>query len=150
MRNDGLPDAGQDGADEEIATALRGGGDAEDDGRGDATAPPRASLSDDIAALLENGKTYVDAELAYQKARMSFVANEGKSAALLGLLALALIHLALVALVVGAVLTLAPMVGGAAATAIVVGALLLATAVALGLMRRRTREIGHAFRDETP
>ncbi len=105
------------------------------------------SLTDEIAALIDDGKTYAEAEIAFQKTRASFVADRGKSAALYGLFALGFVHLALIALVVGAVISLMPLLGP-------VGATLLVTIVLLGIaillvfgVRSKAREIADAFKD---
>lgn len=135
MRDEDLPDPRQD-HDDEIDAALRGEGDDELDAH---------SLTDEVAALIDDGKTYVEAELSYQKTRAAFTAERGKSAFLLGLFALGFVHLALVALVVGAVIALTPLVTAGGATAIVVGVLLIGAFVLVSLMRRHTRAIGEAF-----
>jgi hypothetical protein len=75
------------------------------------------------------------------------VADRGRSGALYGLVAAALLHLALVALVVGAVIALAPVIGAWAATGLVVGALLIA-GIALALAaKRRFASLSAAFRE---
>ncbi|MCH2488193.1 MAG: hypothetical protein MK010_10690, partial [Erythrobacter sp.] len=50
----------------------------------DAEAEIRHSLTDDIFALFDDGKTYVEAEIAFQKSRSSFVANRAKLAVAYG------------------------------------------------------------------
>lgn len=139
MRDEDLPDPRQDSQDDEIDAALRGDGDDEFEAQ---------SLTDEVAALIDDGKTYVEAELSFQKTRAAYTAKRGKSALLLGLFALGFVHLALVALVVGAVIALTPYVTAWGATAIVVGLLLLGTFILLMLMRNHTRAIGDAFREE--
>lgn len=138
MREEDLPNERQEehGVEDEFDAAMLGD---------DETGYSGGSLTDDVVALFEDGKTYVEAELAYQKSRAAFAAENGKWAALLGISALGLIHLALIALVVGAIIALAPIVTAFGAIAIVVGVLL---AVAFGLlvvMRRHTQAIGKAF-----
>ena len=139
MRDDDLPENWQETADDEFDAALRGDDDP---------AAQRNSLTDDILALVDDGKTYAEAELAFQKSRAAFVANRGKSAALFGIFAFSLVHLALVALVVGAVIALAPSIGAWPATALVVGLLLAGAVLLLVLMRRHTMAIGDAFAGE--
>jgi len=117
--------------------------------RTDGDQTPKASLADDVAALVEDGKTLFEAEIGFQKTRLAFAANRSKSAILFGVLALGLLHLALIALIVGLVIALAPYVTAFGATAIVVGGLLLGT---FGLMlraRNSTREIGQAFESKS-
>jgi hypothetical protein len=140
MRDEDLPDGRQDSAnvhDVEPATGVT----MEDVGHAD------ASLFDDVGALIDDGRTYLEAEIAFQKSRAAFAADRGKSVALLGLFAFAFVHLALVALVVGAVIALAPLVGGFGATAIVVGVLILLAAVLAYMARNRARELGSAFQE---
>lgn len=132
------PAAQERGPDDDIEEALRG----EDD------SPPSASLLDDVFALVDDGKTYFEAEVAYQKTRIAYTAGETKSAALLVLAAFAFIHLALIALVVGAVIALTPALTALGATAVVVAVLLVATIIVLMLARRRARNISRAFADE--
>jgi hypothetical protein len=87
------------------------------------------SLRDDVAALVEDARTYAEAELAFQKTRAALVAkHSGKAIAAL-VLALVLLHIALIALAVGAVIALAPLVTIWGAILIVVGAMLAGVAV---------------------
>jgi Flp pilus assembly protein TadB len=105
------------------------------------------TLIDDVRALLEDGKTYVEAEVQFQKSRAAFALDRGKSGAVYGVAALALVHLALIALVVGLVIALVPLVGAWAATAVVVG-VLLAAAIMLALAaRKRFARLSTAFGD---
>src|SRR3546814_13860568 len=86
MRDDDLREAAPQPADDDaIEAALRG----------DDTAPPRASLTEDILYLVEDGKTYAEAELNFQKSRISFVAHRSKSPALYVTFAHGFVHLAL-------------------------------------------------------
>ena len=137
MRDDDLPDPRQD---DETETDIAVTGDEE--------ALRDASLTEEITSLIEDGKTYAEAELAYQKTRAGFVADRGKSAALYGLFALGFVHLALIALVVGMVLALTPSLGALGATGAVVGALLLGVLILLLRLRAKAREISEAFKDE--
>jgi hypothetical protein len=112
-----------------------------------ATPPP---IKDELAALVEDGKTYAEAEIAFQKTRLSFAADRGKSVIILGLLALGFVHLMLIALVVGSVIALAPMVGGWAAMGIVVGVLLLATLIFGLIIRSKVKQVSEAFAKKQP
>lgn len=87
------------------------------------------SLSDDVVALIDDGKTLVEAEIAFQKSRLAFAVNRGKSGLFFGVCAFAVLHLALVALVIGAILALTPLISAAGATAIVVSLLVVAGAI---------------------
>ena len=91
-----------------------------------------SSLTDDVMALLEDGKTYAEAEVAYQKSRAAFTANRLKGAVAFGLGAFGVLHLALIALTVGLVIALMRLVGPWGATGIVTVVL-----VALGVVLLR-------------
>lgn len=111
----------------------------------EAAKPP--SLFDELGALIADGKTYAEAEIAFQKSRAAYVGDSAKGAVALGIGALAFIHLALIALAVGLVIALAPLIGAWGATGLVVG-LLLAGAVVLGLRAKaRVDAISAAFRE---
>jgi hypothetical protein len=103
------------------------------------------SLFDDVGALVEDGKTYAEAELAYQKSRLIFATGHAKWVAIFGGLALVLVVLALVALVIGALLGLVPVLGAWGATAVVFAALVAASAILLGLAMARWSRLVEAF-----
>ena len=103
------------------------------------------SLTDDLLALLEDSKTYAEAEVAFQKSRAGFMANRAKGAIAFGLGAFGVFHLALIALTVGAVLALVPLVGPWAATAIVTVALVATGLILLRLLKGRIDDIRDAF-----
>lgn len=94
-----------------------------------------ATLRDDIAALVEDARTYAEAEIAFQTTRASLAGKSAGRALVLLVLALVLLHIALIALAVGAVIALAPLVTIWGAIAIVVG-VLLAGVMALVLSAR--------------
>lgn len=102
----------------------------------DSPAVAEPSLVDDVKALVEDGATYLEAELQFQKSRAMFVVDRGKSGAIYGVAAAAVVHLALIGLVVGAIFALTPLITAWGATAVVVGALLIAAAI-LGLAAKR-------------
>ena len=104
-----------------------------------------ASLADDIGALVDDGKAYVQAELAFQKSRAAFAAHEVKAGAAFAMVMLAFLHLALMGIVVGLIIALAPIVGAFVATAIMGGILLVCTAIFGWLALRRFRKISAAF-----
>ncbi|MGQ7829017.1 phage holin family protein [Altererythrobacter sp. Z27] len=142
MRDEDRADPRPVDVDDELDAALRG------DEAGEAQ--PDGSLVDDVAALVQDGRNFVEAEIAFQKTRLAFAANRSKSAVVSGLFALAFIHLALIALVVGLVIALTPLVSALGATAIVVGALLFGAFLMLMRMRNSTQEIGDAFGNDNP
>ncbi len=95
------------------------------------------ALGDGIRALLEDGQTLFEAELAFQQARVGYALGRAKGIALLLVAALFLAFFFLVALVVGLLLALTPLVGAWGALGIVGLALLLGTVgCAMAAVRR--------------
>lgn len=85
------------------------------------------SLMDDIEALIDDARTYFDAELSYQKSRAAFVADCLKKGIAFIVVAVVLVLLALIGLTVGLVIALTPLITAWGATAVVVlGYLLIA------------------------
>ena len=103
------------------------------------------SFTEDLNALYEDGRLYVDAELAYQKKRAGFAAGNVKGGVVFGLAALGLLHLSLIALTVGAVIALAPILTALGATLAVGGVLLLIAALAGWMAVRRFSKAGSVF-----
>lgn len=93
------------------------GGDAAD---GDDVLEER-SLLEDLETLIEDGKTYLEAEAAFQKTRAVFIADRFRAAALFGALGGALGFIALIGLTVGLILALAPFLTVWGSSALVVG-----------------------------
>ncbi|WP_232843908.1 phage holin family protein [Allopontixanthobacter sediminis] len=113
----------------------------------DETVASHASLSDDIVALIDDGKTYIEAELAFQKTRLAFAADRGKSGIMYGICAFAVVHLALIALVVGLIFALSPLLTAWGATAVVAGVLLVAGAI-LGIKaKNRFARLAEAYKE---
>lgn len=139
MREDDAPGDNAPSAEDEFEEALRGE---------ESSPEQKPGLSDELLALIADGQTYAEAELAFQKSRLSYSAQQGKSAALALLAALAFLHLALIALVVGSVIALTPYLTAWGATALVVGVLLLATVIVLLRARNNAREIADAFAED--
>lgn len=74
------------------------------------------SLVDDVRQLASDGRTLLEAELAYQKSRALVAGQAAKGVAGWGALAIALVFFALMALVLGLVLVLAEAIGALWAT----------------------------------
>ncbi len=110
----------------------------------------RRSLTEDLGNLIDDGRTYVEAEIAYQKSRAALVASKGKRGTVLALVAFACLNSAIIALVVGLVITLAPHLTPLGATAAVVGVLMAASAAFALLARDRFRKIGLAIDGKRP
>ena len=109
---------------------------------------PERSLVDDVEALIEDGKTYLEAELAYQKTRAAFLAEGAKGVALLGALGIAFVLLALIGLTVGLILALTPLITAWGATAVVVGLLLLGALLAVRTAAKRWSRMMAAVSEE--
>lgn len=105
------------------------------------------SLMEDLDALISDGKTYLSAEVAFQKSRATFAAGRLKSTAIYGAGAFAFLHLALIALVVGLVIALTPLVGAWIATGIVVAFLLLGAFLFVRKLRKELGEVSAVFGD---
>lgn len=82
------------------------------------------SLVADVRQLVEDGRTLLEAELAYQKSRAVVAGQAAKGVAGWIALALALLFFALMALVLGLILALVPALGAIWATIAVVLGLL--------------------------
>lgn len=106
----------------------------------EAADPADRSLLDDLRLLAGDARTLAETEFAYQKSRAQvFGGGIGKIVGLAAA-ALLLISLALVGLVVGLIIALAPLITAWGATAVVVGVLIiLAGAAALGAKSLWTR-----------
>ena len=94
-------------------------------GDGDDREAADRSLLDDLEALYTDGRTYISAEIAFQKSRAGFAAARAKSVAIFGAGAALMALLALIGLTVGLIITLAPLTGPLGATLLVVGVLLI-------------------------
>lgn len=94
------------------------------------------SLVDDVRAVIEDGRTLVEAEIAYQKSRAALAGDGAKSVAGWGLLALSLVFFALMALVLAAVMGVALWVSPLAAL-IGVPLVLLVLAALCGMVAAR-------------
>lgn len=95
------------------------------------------SLVDDVRELVTDGRTLLEAELAYQKSRAALAGRTAKSMVGWIALALSLVFFALMALVMGLLLILAPLIGGLGATLLVVAGLLIAAALSGWVAARR-------------
>ncbi len=87
-------------------------------------------LVEELRQLAHDGRTLLEAELVYQKSRAAVAGQAVKSVAGWGALALALAFFALMALVIGLLLALAPLLGPWGAMAAMVAGLLVTAALA--------------------
>lgn len=103
------------------------------------------SLIDDVEVLIEDGKTYLEAELNFQKTRALFVGEQAKGVALYGLVGLVFAWMALIGLTIGLIFALTPALGGWGATGVVVVIWLIVAAVALAAAAKRWRALVSSF-----
>ncbi|MEP9360655.1 phage holin family protein [Sphingomonas sp. KR3-1] len=90
----------------------------------EAPEPDEKSIGDLFQQLVEDGRGYAEAEIGYYRTLFRSKLRDARTMLWMGGVALALAFSAAVALVVGLVLTLAPVVGPGFATLIVVVAFL--------------------------
>ena len=103
------------------------------------------SLLDEMRALIDDGRTYLEAELGFQKTRAAFVADRARSTIVFGAVAALLGFLALVGLTVGSIIALTPLLTAWGASAVVVAVLLLAAALAVRAAGRRWSSLMRAI-----
>jgi len=112
------------------------------------TPPPPAfdeSLVEELAALIDDGRTYAQAELAFQKTRARLTGKAVGVAAASAVVGIILLHIAFLALAVGLVMALAPLVTIWGAIAIVVGVLLLLVGVLAFVAVKNGKKIAAMF-----
>jgi len=108
------------------------------------------SLPDEMRQLATDARALAEAELAYQKSRAAFAGNEAKWIAILAVLALFFVFFTLMALIMGTVIALGPILGLWGATAAVTGGLLVAVLICGGLIMMRIRRMKAVLKDEKP
>jgi len=116
----------------------------------DAAAGPDRSLIDDVEALIDDARTYFDAELSYQKTRASFVFDRLKKTLVYGAGAALLGFVALIGLTVGLIIALTPLITGWGATAVVIGLQLIVVFVLLKRAARNWNSIMGVVREDDP
>lgn len=107
-----------------------------------------SSVFEDVAALLDDGRTLVEAELAFQKTRLSYAGQRGRNVAIFAIAAFMLVTLAIFGAVVGAILALTPSLGAVGATAVVVGVLIVIAGICALAAAQNARMIAKAFRKD--
>lgn len=100
-----------------------------------------ASLREDLRLLAADAKTFVTAELAYQKTRAAYASGKAKTIALLGAVAIFFVFFAIMAAVVGTVIALGPVLGAWGAMAAVTGGLLLITMICVLIALSHVRQM---------
>ncbi len=106
------------------------------------------SLVDDVRELVNDGRTLLEAELAYQKSRAALAGRTAKSMAGWIALALSLVFFALMALVMGLLLILAPLIGAVGATVLVILALLVAAGLSGWAALRRWQAMARRLSED--
>ncbi len=108
------------------------------------------SLVDDVKHLVEDGRTLLEAELAYHKSRAAVAGAGIKTIAGWGALAAALVFFSLMALVIGALIGLAQLLGIWTATGVVVVTVLVCAVLAALAAKRRWNRMTAALEREDP
>jgi hypothetical protein len=103
------------------------------------------SLIDDVEVLIEDGKTYLEAELNFQKTRAAFVGDRAKQVALFSVVGFVFAWMALIALTVGLVIALTPPLSAWGATAVVVIVWLLIAIIALSVAGAKWRQLSQSL-----
>lgn len=105
------------------------------------------SLAGDLRQLIDDGRALAEAELAYQKSRAALAGTGAKGVAIAGALAAALVFFALMALTVGLVIALTPLLTALGAAGAVFAGLLLAALVCARIASARWRRLARALTD---
>jgi ABC-type multidrug transport system fused ATPase/permease subunit len=109
--------------------------------------PASPSIADELRQLIAAARQMANAELAYQSTRARLMAKAMAWIAASAALALALLFFVLMALVVGLLLALAPLLGHWGALGAVVGGLLLAILIVALVALRGLRRFMALLRD---
>ena len=103
-----------------------------------------------MRGLVTDGRTLLEAELAYQKSRAALAGRTAKSMAGWIALALSLVFFALMALVMGLILILTPLIGALGAMLAVVAALLIAAGLSGWVAARRWQAMARRLAEDDP
>jgi hypothetical protein len=106
------------------------------------------SLVDDLRLLADDARAYARAEYTYQKSRAFHAGQELKRAAIFTALAVSCVIVALMALTMGTVLALTPLLGAWGATAAVVFTLLAAAGIFAWIASTRLRRTARTLEGE--
>lgn len=99
------------------------------------------AVQDDLRSLAREARALAEAEIAFQKSRAAYAGSEAKNIALLGVAAAVFLFFAVMALVVGLVLALAPLLTPWGSMAVVTLGLLLVTALCVSSAARRWKRM---------
>lgn len=106
------------------------------------------SLADELRQLTAQGEAYARAELDYQKARAAFAGQELRAIAISGVLALFFVFFALMALTVGTLFSLVPVLSPWGATAATFGALVVLAGLCAALAAWRFKRMRKALAEK--
>lgn len=106
------------------------------------------SVFDDFNDLIDDGRTFLDAELTFQKTRLAYAGGRGRAAAIAALAALVFAIFGLFAVIVGLIIGLTPLITAWGATAVVGGLMFLAAAICAVSAGRNVRRARNAFAEE--
>ncbi len=104
------------------------------------------SVKQVLSRLYADGRAYAEAEIEKQKLRAGLVTTGVRNAAILAVLGGALAFASLIALLVGVVLTLAPLIGAGWATLAVVGGALVIAVILLLAAKSRIDHMKRSIR----
>lgn len=107
------------------------------------------SIIGDLVDLIEDGRTFLNAELSFQKTRIAYVGGRGQAAAIAALAATVFLVFGLFAMVVGFIIALAPLITAWGATAVVAGVLFILAALCAMSARRNVRRARNAFTEDS-
>lgn len=108
-------------------------------------------MGEQLHRLYTDGRYLIEHELGFQKRRLKFVGQQGKSAAGLIVVALTFVVGGLLALILGVLLALIPVLGEWGATIAVTSGSLVVAVLAHRLAMSRIKSIGRVFaKDDQP
>lgn len=107
------------------------------------------SLNEDLHQLAQDARSYAQAEFQFQKSRAAYAAGASKSIVIYAVVALVLVFFAMMALVVGLVIALAPLITAWGSTALVTLVLLGLAAFLLLRAKRKVGVIMRVFGEDT-
>jgi len=108
------------------------------------------SLNEDLHQLAQDARAYAEAEFKFQKTRAAYAASASKSVLVYALAALVLVFFAVMALVVGSVIALAPLITPWGSTAVVTLALLGLAVLLLLRAKKRVTIMTTVFGGDRP
>lgn len=108
-------------------------------------AAEKPGMIEQLRGLYADGRELIDAEIGFQKARISAAGRQVRMMMMLAFVGLVLIGCALIALVVGTMIALIPLLGEWGAMGATVAGSLLLAGLTLWLAARRIGKIGALF-----